>query len=636
MILVACAVTYANTLNNPFLFDDRRAIEENPTIRELSFAVLTPPERSSVAGRPVANISFALNYAVGRFDVRGYHIVNVALHALTALLIFHVLRRTFARHAAQRIASADMLAFACALIWSVHTLNSEVVNYLAERTESLMALFYLLSLSCAIAALDSRRALRWELSVVGAAICAVNSKEPAVTLPAAIVLWDRIFAFPTLRAAWSARRRLYVSVTAACVVFAFLVRLIQVSEPGGSSWDYLINRAADLNVSPWTYLLNQGPIIARYLWLSIWPADLVLDYGFAQPLSLLDVWPTLLFVTGLLAAAVLALRVNPLIGFWALWFFLTLGPTSSVLPIAGEVGAERRMYLPLVGVIAVAILTLDLGLRRFRDLKVLRPILGTATVLVVVALAAATIARNRDYHSPLAVWQTSVDRRPHWRAHENLSVYLRDAGRIDESIAQLRLSAPHSPNSLHALGAALIGRGNAAEGIEDLRTFIRMYPKDPSVNLARLELAGALEKSGEIAEAATVYRSLLKERPENVIALSRLGNILAAAGNTGEAMALLQRAVAIEPRSTPLRTLTVQLQITNGQLSDAERNARELIGMAPKDAEAHNLLGVALASQDRLVEARDEFGKALSLNPGYSEARANQSRVEQRLLTRQR
>jgi hypothetical protein len=89
-------------------------------------------------------------------------IVNVGVHALTALLVFFVLRRTFARGAAPQIASADVLALACALIWSVHTLNSEVVNYLAERTESLMALFYLLGLSCAIAALDSRRVLRWD------------------------------------------------------------------------------------------------------------------------------------------------------------------------------------------------------------------------------------------------------------------------------------------------------------------------------------------------------------------------------------------------------------------------------------------------------------------------------------------
>jgi Flp pilus assembly protein TadD len=207
---------------------------------------------------------------------------------------------------------------------------------------------------------------------------------------------------------------------------------------------------------------------------------------------------------------------------------------------------------------------------------------------------------------------------------------------MDESIAHLRLAAPHSPNSLHALGAALIERGGAAEGIEDLRTFIRTYPKDPSVNLARLELAGALEKSGERAEAANVYRAFLEAHPDNMIALSRLGNILAAVGNTGEAMALLQRASAIDPRSTAIRTLTVQLQIANGRFSDAERSARDLIGMAPTDAEAHNLLGVALASQDRLLEARNEFGEALKLNPGYSEARANQLRVDQRLGPRPR
>src|SRR4029078_4482996 len=202
----------------------------------------------------------------------------------------------------------------------------------------------------------------------------------------------------------------------------------------------------------------------RYLWLSIWPANLVLDYGFAQPVHLLDVLPALLLLGGLLACAVVALRFNPLIGFWAIWFFLTLGPTSSVLPIAGEVGAERRMYLPLVGVIAVAILALDLCLRRFSHAKALRPILAARTVVFVIGLASATVIRNRDYQSLVTIWQTSVDRRPHERSHFNLAVNLREAGRVDDAIAQLRLAAPHSSDALHALGSALIERGDIAEG----------------------------------------------------------------------------------------------------------------------------------------------------------------------------
>lgn len=637
LIVLACALTYANSLHSPFLFDDRASIQENPTITQLSsWRVLIPPERSPVAGRPVANLSFAVNYAIGGLDVWGYHVANVGIHMLAALLVFHVLRRTFARYKRAGILSPDMLALACALIWSVHALNSEVVNYPTERTESLMALFYLLALSCAIAALDSGPAWRWELCAIAAAICAVNSKEPGVTVPAAIVLWDRLFAFPTMRAAWAVRRRLYVSMTAVCLVFAFLLRTIRVSGADSSSWDYLLNRATDLHVSPWTYLLNEAPIIVRYLWLSIWPASLVLDYGFAQPLHVVDVWPALLFVAGLLAAAIVAVRFNRLIGFWAIWFFLTLGPTSSLLPIAGEVGAERRMYLPLVGVIAVVILALDRALQRFNHVKIVHPILATMAALVVVGLATATVIRNRDYQSSVAIWQTSVDRNPHERSRFNLAVTLRNADRPDEAIAQLRLAAPHSADAQYALGSALAERGDTVEAIEQLRTFIRTYPNDAQVEMAQVELGESLEKSGARGDAASAYRASLALSPNNPVALLRLGILLAADGNASEALGLFQRAVASEPRSISARTLMVQMLINLQRFGDAERAARELVGMAPGDAETRNLLGLALASQGRLEEARAEFAEALRLNPQDSNAGANYLRSEQRLATPRR
>jgi Flp pilus assembly protein TadD len=80
----------------------------------------------------------------------------------------------------------------------------------------------------------------------------------------------------------------------------------------------------------------------------------------------------------------------------------------------------------------------------------------------------------------------------------------------------------------------------------------------------------------------------------------------------------------------------LQLRIQKQEFGEAERSARELIGMAPNDAEAHNLLGVALASQGRIAEAHAEFGAALTLNPQHPDARANYLRSEQRLGTPRR
>jgi hypothetical protein len=150
----AGACTYINTLSNPFVFDDHATVVENEQIRDLSSPQVLLPERElPVAGRPVTNLSFALNYALGRFDVRGYRVVNIAVHILCGLLLFGIVRRTLLLPFASRLSSrATGIAFAAALLWLLHPLNSEAVDYLTQRTESMMGLFYLLTLYASLRA----------------------------------------------------------------------------------------------------------------------------------------------------------------------------------------------------------------------------------------------------------------------------------------------------------------------------------------------------------------------------------------------------------------------------------------------------------------------------------------------------
>src|SRR5690242_308255 len=120
VIVVAVAVTYANSLSVPFLFDDSSTVVENATIHTLSAKALRPPpNESSSAGRPLVNASFALNYAAGGLDVTGYHLVNVALHLICALLVLVLARNAFTRAGTDE-PGATLMAAALALLWSVH------------------------------------------------------------------------------------------------------------------------------------------------------------------------------------------------------------------------------------------------------------------------------------------------------------------------------------------------------------------------------------------------------------------------------------------------------------------------------------------------------------------------------------
>src|SRR5947207_9031149 len=147
IIVIAGAVVYANALSGPFVLDDQDTILLNEQIRQLwpPSVVLFPALELPVAGRPVVNVSFALNYAVGGLDVRGYHLVNIVIHIACALVLFGIVRRTLNLPSLRaRFGSrATDLAFAVALVWLVHPLLTDAVDYLTQRTELMVGLCYL-------------------------------------------------------------------------------------------------------------------------------------------------------------------------------------------------------------------------------------------------------------------------------------------------------------------------------------------------------------------------------------------------------------------------------------------------------------------------------------------------------------
>ena len=446
VLVVAAALVYANSLSGPFLFDDENSIVRNPQIRQLwPIAVpLSPPRDTPVAGRPLVNFSFALNYAADGLDVGGYHVVNIAIHTLAALVLFGIVRRHLPAGA----------ALVCALIWLLHPLQTEPVNYLTQRTELLMGLCYLLVLYCAIRG--------WTRASIVACAAGMLCKESMVTAPLMVVLYDRVFVYGSFREAFRARRTLYAGLAATWLVLA----AVMATRPRTSvGFDGL--------VTPWVYLLNQMEMIARYLWLTVWPRALVLDYGLPRPLTLGDVWPQALLLVSLGAATLIALVRWPRIGFLAACFFITLAPTSSIVPIQTEVGAERRMYLPLAALVVLAVV----AVYRLAPRKTYGIVVATVVCLL---LATGTILRNREYRSRLSIAQTVVDRWPSGRGYFLLGSELVEAGRNAEAMVALRASARDYPGAHFALGTELLAAGKVDEAIVELEEFLRLQPDHAS------------------------------------------------------------------------------------------------------------------------------------------------------------
>ena len=531
--------------------------------------VLQPPHETPVAGRPVVNVSFAVNYALGGREVVGYHAVNIAIHILCALTVLGIARRQ----------AGVNVALAIALLWGLHPINTEAVDYLTQRTESLMALFYLATAYCAVRAADTpARARLWTVACVTACALGMATKETMVTAPLAVVLYDRIYLFASFKDALRQRRVLYAGLAATWLVLAALIWQGPRSLSAGLS-------ASGGSVS--TYLINQAVMIVRYIRLAVWPTDLVVYYGWPMPLSLFDVLPQLLAIAGLLTATTWALWRRPRLGFLGAFFFLALAPTSSIVPIATEVGAERRMYLPLVALVALVVLACCrvLAARRWRV---------AALVAASVLFAAMTMARNLEYRSSLRLAETTAQRWPGPAADSMLGVELAAAGRLPEAEGRLRSAAGAYPPARYYLGTVLLAENRPDEAIEHLTAFIADQPPElEQARLARKQLAAAFQKAERTDEAAAAYRAVLTADAGDVEAIMQLSQILLNQGRFGDAVPLL----------------------------------RQLTARQPGSAWAFGGLGIALASTGRVDEAVDVFRRQLELDPTNEHARQNLARA---------
>ena len=268
-IVLAALVAYYNSFSGPFIYDDVVSITENPTIRHLwpVGRVLSPPAHLPVTGRPLLNLSLALNYALSGNAVWSYHALNLLIHILAGLTLFGLVRRTLLRQGnggqalqqpvlSKQFGEASMpLAFAVALLWVVHPLQTECVTYVTQRAESLMGLLYLLTLYCFVRGAESARTLNaerrtpnaespttnyelptterrrlsdyssslWMLASVGACLLGMASKEVMVSAPLMVLLYDRTFVAGSFRAAWQNHWRLYLGLAVSWLLLGFLV-----------------------------------------------------------------------------------------------------------------------------------------------------------------------------------------------------------------------------------------------------------------------------------------------------------------------------------------------------------------------------------------------------------------------------
>lgn len=648
VLVLAVGTVYAGTWSAPFVFDDFLAITQNPTIRDLGKmgdVLSSPLYATGATGRPVVSLSLALNYAIGGNGVRGYHIANTLIHAVAALLLFGILRRTLGRPALRdRFGAAALpLAGVVALLWAVHPLLTESVTFVIQRSESLLGLFYLLTLYGFIRAVASPAPRRWEILTVVACLLGMGTKEVMVSAPLMVLLYDRCFVSGTFRAAWRARWKLYVAMAATWVLLAYLVA--GSHQRGGSFGG---------GVSSWDYLLTQCQAIVMYLKLAFWPHPLVVDYGMTVVHRLADVWLQAVLLVLLAGGTIVALHRRLAAGFLGGWFFAILAPSSSVVPLITQTMAEHRMYLPLAAVIALVVLGAYRWLGR-RSLPV--------WLVLAVAAGFGTVARNRDYASNVKLWSVTVAELPgNPRAQSSLGCALAVEGRNDEALVHLAEAVRLKPDyaeTRYNLGNFLFRAYRPAEALEHLEAAVRLRPYyfeahfvlagvlvqlgrpaealehfattlkvRPDYFEARQMYADTLAAEGKTAEAVKQYEVALRQRPDNAALHEGLGAVLGRLGRVEEAAAHFGTAVRLDPESLPAHFNLGNTLFALRRFAEAAEEYGAVVRLRPEFAEAHNNLGNTLMQLGRWEEAKAQYEETLRLKPDYVPARNNLARLE--------
>jgi Tfp pilus assembly protein PilF len=556
-------VVYAPSLDGPFVFDDPNSVTQSELIRRL-----TPLIRFvNLSTRPLTDYSYAVNYAIGEYSPRPYHATNILLHAINVLLLYFLVWQTLGvpALAARYGAARTWIALVAAAGFAAHPLATETVAYVSSRSEALVATFFLVSLLLYVLATTARvRAVRQAALVLLplSAAGGLGSKELAVAIPPTLLLYDWCFlAGGRLSAIGRRWRPLALSVLPLVAGGMFLLYRAYSSPTGLGEYGASAGLRFD-RFSRGDYLMTQFGVIVHYLRLVVAPFGLSFDYDWklAHSFWSLSVILPLLGLTALVGAAVCYVRTQPILSFAILWMFLVLAPTSSIVPIA-DVAVERRMYLPLAGLVflgATAAWNLSGWLQRGQTPW--RAVVTYAALVAVplVAFSQLTYARATLWGDALALHEDGVRKEPgNPRIRLNLGVTYLNSGTLDQAEIHLKEAKRlyDAGESIHAfrrigafihynLGAVLFLRRHYDEAVPQLKRALELGGEYLALRpMAYFLLARIAVEQGDYSLAIPRYEEAIKHNGNITgwyvdLALAQVNN-----GQPDEARNTLRRAL---------------------------------------------------------------------------------------------
>ncbi len=626
------AFVYAGSVHAPFLFDDIPTISGNPAIRAKAFSFHEIVERplSGYAGhgRPLPMISFALNHLFGGLSPFGYHLVNIVIHAIAAIILYLLLVETVKLVVGEGELEENprlpySVAFWSAAIWALNPLQVLSVTLVCQRMNAMAGLFSVLSLLLYVKGRLASREKRGKSVVVwtffvGAAISAamaLASKQNAVATPFLVLLYECFFF--RLDRMWIRR---WLRLAPLMLLFVLALGVFWV---GSDPFSRLAAQYHMRGFTVWERLLTEARVVFYYVGIYLLPLPsqtrLVYDY----PISTSPISPlvTLLALAGLAACAVVMVKQagkRPLLVFAMAWWFAQLLVESTVIPL--EPAFEYRVYTPSMFLWVPFILML-FSPPGGGGIGVLRKARIPVMVVLVLAYAFLTARRNELMAHPLYFWADSFSKAPNdARTAINYANELNAAGKrllADRVLKRTLELHPNSPEALHNLGASLAAQGCYKDAEKLVREAIAVRK---GYVQAYVTLAAILMDTGRVPEGGVYLQKAWRLCPDDPLIAVQMGNYARRLGDADEAERFYRKALETSNGVPAAAHNLGVLYLKKRDLKKAAAAFEDAVERAPDSPEERYMAGVVAMRMGNYHKAAEFFRDALELNPQFADA----------------
>jgi len=521
ILAAATLLAYSNNFAAEFVYDDYLFIIDNPAVQSPSRPARFFLERESFSSggyeviyRPLAALSFAVNYQLSGHNPESYHAVNILWHMACGILLFVLMRFTFAD---------AIFAFFVSLLFVLHPVQTEAVSWISGRGNPMFLSFLLLTLICygKWLAESPHKGLYYALALIFSAL-SLLSKEMAVVIPVLMIVYDVSLNPPARREAWKKLLFGVMPFVGLSLVYILLRHLILGETKQIEYWGGSMSAA----------LLTTSKGFISYIRLMFFPRSLTVEYIVPVADSILDarVLISLLVLAAVAAVCIVSYRRAPILCFGIAWFFVSLLPVSNIVPLRAIMN-ERFLYLPSIGFCCI----LASPIRREASIARRGVAYGAMAALLIVSLCYATLTfdRNKDWRTSFALWTASVATSPEGSTSQyNLGLELYNRGRYVEAIEHLRMACQLQkdfPLAHGVLGNAYIAIGDYNAAILEYEIGLQQAPEDERLRhnlaMAWFEKGKAHEERDEVPMAIRSFQNALQYEPDFKDATKAIRNL---------------------------------------------------------------------------------------------------------------